>query len=186
MIHELLLALSGFPGAIFTWNKKTGLQASGERTSFCHLLVQRLLAGTGSAVDTVDCETLRRVVYTSPVLTARLEESRTPFTSPFARVNFNLTLHSLSSSHHLPLRLRLIASSLPQVSQDLPFLHPSESSVLNRICKLGTDYIRFKEFIEQHTEHVHQQVSGSRAAPCARPSGPSAVCVTEPPVRPTS
>lgn len=26
MIHELLLALSGFPGAIFTWNKKTGLQ----------------------------------------------------------------------------------------------------------------------------------------------------------------
>lgn len=69
MIHELLLALSGFPGAIFTWNKKTGLQ----------------------------------------------------------------------------------------VSQDLPFLHPSESSVLNRICKLGTDYIRFKEFIEQHTEHVHQQ-----------------------------
>lgn len=26
MIHELLLALSGYPGTIFTWNKRTGLQ----------------------------------------------------------------------------------------------------------------------------------------------------------------
>uniref|UniRef100_A0A8C7L1S7 Gamma-tubulin complex component n=1 Tax=Oncorhynchus kisutch TaxID=8019 RepID=A0A8C7L1S7_ONCKI len=69
MIHELLLALSGYPGTIFTWNKRTGLQ----------------------------------------------------------------------------------------VSQDLPFLHPSETSVLNRLCKLGSDYIRFTEFIEQHTGHVHQQ-----------------------------
>ncbi|MGH0161965.1 UNVERIFIED_CONTAM: hypothetical protein FKN15_041790 [Acipenser sinensis] len=69
MIHELLLALSGYPGTIFTCNKRTGLQ----------------------------------------------------------------------------------------VSQDLPFLHPSETSVLNRLCKLGTDYIRFTEFIEQHTGHVHQQ-----------------------------
>lgn len=47
---------------------------------------------------------------------------------------------------------------LMQVSQDLPFLHPSESSVLNRLCKMGTDYVRFTEFIEQHTGHVHQQV----------------------------
>lgn len=46
-----------------------------------------------------------------------------------------------------------------QVSQDLPFLHPSETSVLNRLSKLGSDYIRFTEFIEQHTGHVHQQVS---------------------------
>ncbi|XP_056269260.1 gamma-tubulin complex component 4 [Pseudoliparis swirei] len=69
MIHELLLALSGYPGTIFTWNKRTGLQ----------------------------------------------------------------------------------------VSQDLPFLHPSETSVLNRLSKLGTDYIRFTEFIEQHTGHVHPQ-----------------------------
>uniref|UniRef100_A0A673CKL4 Gamma-tubulin complex component n=1 Tax=Sphaeramia orbicularis TaxID=375764 RepID=A0A673CKL4_9TELE len=69
MIHELLLALSGYPGTIFPWNKRTGLQ----------------------------------------------------------------------------------------VSQDLPFLHPSETSVLNRLCKLGSDYIRFTEFIEQHTGHVHQQ-----------------------------
>ncbi|XP_010875986.2 gamma-tubulin complex component 4 [Esox lucius] len=69
MIHELLLALSGYPGTIFTWNKRTGLQ----------------------------------------------------------------------------------------VSQDLPFLHPSETGVLNRLCKLGSDYIRFTEFIEQHTGHVHQQ-----------------------------
>lgn len=26
MIHELLLALSGYPGSIFTWNKRSGLQ----------------------------------------------------------------------------------------------------------------------------------------------------------------
>lgn len=63
----------------------------------------------------------------------------------------------------------MLALSLLQVSQDLPFLHPSESSVLNRICKLGTDYIRFKEFIEQHTEHVHQQVSRSLVTPSASP-----------------
>uniref|UniRef100_A0A671LMQ0 Gamma-tubulin complex component n=1 Tax=Sinocyclocheilus anshuiensis TaxID=1608454 RepID=A0A671LMQ0_9TELE len=69
MIHELLLALSGYPGTIFTWNKRNGLQ----------------------------------------------------------------------------------------VSQDLPFLHPSETSVLNRLCKMGTDYVRFTEFTEQHTGHVHQQ-----------------------------
>ncbi|CAJ0947622.1 unnamed protein product [Ranitomeya imitator] len=69
MIHELLLALSGYPGSIFTWNKRTGLQ----------------------------------------------------------------------------------------VSQDLPFLHPGETNVLNRLCKLGTDYIRFTEFIEQYTGHVQQQ-----------------------------
>uniref|UniRef100_A0A8C7WXM0 Uncharacterized protein n=1 Tax=Oryzias sinensis TaxID=183150 RepID=A0A8C7WXM0_9TELE len=50
-------------------------------------------------------------------------------------------------------------ANLIQVSQELPFLHPSEASVLNRICKLGSDYIRFTEFIEQHTGHVHQQVS---------------------------
>uniref|UniRef100_A0A452ERL5 Gamma-tubulin complex component n=1 Tax=Capra hircus TaxID=9925 RepID=A0A452ERL5_CAPHI len=46
---------------------------------------------------------------------------------------------------------------LLQVSQDFPFLHPSETSVLNRLCRLGTDYIRFTEFIEQYTGHVQQQ-----------------------------
>lgn len=44
------------------------------------------------------------------------------------------------------------------MSQELPFLHPSETSVLNRLCRLGTDYIRFTEFVEQHTGHVQQQV----------------------------
>uniref|UniRef100_A0A8C5U6R1 Gamma-tubulin complex component n=1 Tax=Malurus cyaneus samueli TaxID=2593467 RepID=A0A8C5U6R1_9PASS len=44
-----------------------------------------------------------------------------------------------------------------QVSQELPFLHPSETSVLNRLCRLGTDYIRFAEFVEQYTGHVQQQ-----------------------------
>uniref|UniRef100_A0A8C2LFF0 Gamma-tubulin complex component n=1 Tax=Cricetulus griseus TaxID=10029 RepID=A0A8C2LFF0_CRIGR len=69
MIHELLLALSGYPGSIFTWNKWSGLQ----------------------------------------------------------------------------------------VSQDFPFRHPSETSILNRLCWLGTDYMRFTEFIEQNTGHVQQQ-----------------------------
>uniref|UniRef100_A0A8C6YNQ6 Gamma tubulin complex component protein N-terminal domain-containing protein n=1 Tax=Nothoprocta perdicaria TaxID=30464 RepID=A0A8C6YNQ6_NOTPE len=73
MIHELLLALSGYPGAAFTWSKRGGLQ----------------------------------------------------------------------------------------VSQELPFLHPSETSVLNRLCRLGTDYIRFAEFVEQYTGHVQQQVGPS-------------------------
>ncbi|XP_017712947.1 gamma-tubulin complex component 4 isoform X9 [Rhinopithecus roxellana] len=80
MIHELLLALSGYPGSIFTWNKRSGLQDWAK--------------------------------YTAP--------------------------------KHL-------------VSQDFPFLHPSETSVLNRLCRLGTDYIRFTEFIEQYTGHVQQQ-----------------------------
>lgn len=30
MIHELLLALSGYPGSIFTWNKRSGLQVPPE------------------------------------------------------------------------------------------------------------------------------------------------------------
>lgn len=28
MIHELLLPLSGYPGSIFTWNKRSGLQVT--------------------------------------------------------------------------------------------------------------------------------------------------------------
>uniref|UniRef100_A0A8D2MK33 Gamma-tubulin complex component n=1 Tax=Zonotrichia albicollis TaxID=44394 RepID=A0A8D2MK33_ZONAL len=31
------------------------------------------------------------------------------------------------------------------------------TSVLNRLCRLGTDYIRFAEFVEQYTGHVQQQ-----------------------------
>uniref|UniRef100_A0A8B9MNJ5 Gamma-tubulin complex component n=1 Tax=Accipiter nisus TaxID=211598 RepID=A0A8B9MNJ5_9AVES len=54
-------------------------------------------------------------------------------------------------------RPALTALSTPQVSQELPFLHPSETSVLNRLCRLGTDYIRFAEFVEQYTGHVQQQ-----------------------------
>ena len=46
------------------------------------------------------------------------------------------------------------------MSQDFPFLHPSETSVLNRLCRLGTDYIPFTEFIERYTGHVQQQVGG--------------------------
>lgn len=34
MIHELLLALSGYPGTIFTWNKRTGLQVKQKQVYF--------------------------------------------------------------------------------------------------------------------------------------------------------
>uniref|UniRef100_A0A2K6BTD2 Tubulin gamma complex component 4 n=1 Tax=Macaca nemestrina TaxID=9545 RepID=A0A2K6BTD2_MACNE len=57
-----------------------------------------------------------------------------------------------------PVYFHLNKRSGLQVSQDFPFLHPSETSVLNRLCRLGTDYIRFTEFIEQYTGHVQQQV----------------------------
>uniref|UniRef100_UPI00358F5972 gamma-tubulin complex component 4 n=1 Tax=Myxine glutinosa TaxID=7769 RepID=UPI00358F5972 len=66
MIHELLLALSGFPGAVFVWKRTTGLQ----------------------------------------------------------------------------------------VVQDFPFVHPSEVDLLNRICRLGTYYIQFSEFIRQNTSQA--------------------------------
>lgn len=59
-------------------------------------------------------------------------------------------------SHFVSLLLH--RSLVPQVSQELPFLHPSETNVLNRLCRLGTDYIRFSEFVEQYTGHVQQQV----------------------------
>ena len=34
----------------------------------------------------------------------------------------------------------------------LPFIHPSEINLLNRICRLGTYYLQLKEFISQQTE----------------------------------
>ncbi|XP_015265883.1 PREDICTED: gamma-tubulin complex component 4 [Gekko japonicus] len=40
------------------------------------------------------------------------------------------------------------------VCPELPFLHPSESGLLARVCRLGTFYIRFSEFVEQFAEHV--------------------------------
>ena len=35
---------------------------------------------------------------------------------------------------------------------NLPFIHPSEISLLNRICRLGTYYLQLREFISQQTE----------------------------------
>ncbi|XP_073907091.1 gamma-tubulin complex component 4-like [Castor canadensis] len=54
-------------------------------------------------------------------------------------------------------QLFLLLSLFLQVSQDFPFLHPSETCVLNRLCRLGTDHMRFTEFIDQYTGHVQQQ-----------------------------
>ena len=36
-----------------------------------------------------------------------------------------------------------------QVTPDLPFIHPSEVSLLNRICQLGTYYLQLKGFISE-------------------------------------
>jgi gamma-tubulin complex component 4 len=42
-------------------------------------------------------------------------------------------------------------SGLFEVIQDLPFVHPSEVSLLNRICSLGTYYMQLRDFISQQT-----------------------------------
>ena len=39
-----------------------------------------------------------------------------------------------------------------QVVPNLPFIHPSEISLLNRICRLGTYYLQLRQFISQQTE----------------------------------
>ena len=41
---------------------------------------------------------------------------------------------------------------LCQVVPNLPFIHPSEISLLNRICRLGTYYLQLREFISQQIE----------------------------------
>ncbi|KAJ6662775.1 hypothetical protein lerEdw1_010979 [Lerista edwardsae] len=58
-----------------------------------------------------------------------------------------------------------------QVCQDPPFLHPSEASLLGRICRLGSFYLRFSEFIEQFAEHV-QPLPPPPPAPQPPPSAP--------------
>lgn len=52
MIHELLLALSGYPGSIFTWNKRSGLQV--RRASQAGTLFEPLQRG-GTREKPTDC-----------------------------------------------------------------------------------------------------------------------------------
>uniref|UniRef100_A0A8C0ZN24 Secreted protein n=1 Tax=Castor canadensis TaxID=51338 RepID=A0A8C0ZN24_CASCN len=83
-------------------------------------------------------------------------------------VEAKTVVSSFTNPKHL---LFLLLSLFLQVSQDFPFLHPSETCVLNRLCRLGTDHMRFTEFIDQYTGHVQQQVGpglemcASRALP---------------------
>uniref|UniRef100_A0A8C4KKB9 Gamma-tubulin complex component n=1 Tax=Dromaius novaehollandiae TaxID=8790 RepID=A0A8C4KKB9_DRONO len=63
----------------------------------------------------------------------------------------------VNDKKQMPSQIHLWSDNGGFVSQELPFLHPSETSVLNRLCRLGTDYIRFAEFVEQYTGHVQQQ-----------------------------
>lgn len=53
MIHELLLALSGYPGSIFTWNKRSGLQV---RSSPCAGTRERRMGGPAPVPGGGVCE----------------------------------------------------------------------------------------------------------------------------------
>lgn len=37
-----------------------------------------------------------------------------------------------------------------QVIGDLPFIHVSETELLNRLCQLATHYIKFQKFLRLH------------------------------------
>ena len=37
-----------------------------------------------------------------------------------------------------------------EVKNNLPFMHPSESELLNKICKLGSYYRKFQKFIDRY------------------------------------
>jgi len=38
-----------------------------------------------------------------------------------------------------------------QVVGDLPFIHVSETELLNRLCQLATHYIKFEKFLRLHS-----------------------------------
>ena len=50
---------------------------------------------------------------------------------------------------------------LLQVSSDLPFICPSEVDLLNRLCKLGTYYKDFNDFIQKHGGTLSMKNSGN-------------------------
>jgi hypothetical protein len=47
-----------------------------------------------------------------------------------------------------------------QVVSDLPFLHPSETEILNHLCKLGSYYQRFEAFIKRYSILLPQKATG--------------------------
>ncbi|CAB4036489.1 gamma-tubulin complex component 4-like [Paramuricea clavata] len=47
-----------------------------------------------------------------------------------------------------------------QVVSDLPFLHPSETEILNHLCKLGSYYQRFEAFIKSYSILLPQKATG--------------------------
>lgn len=48
-----------------------------------------------------------------------------------------------------------------QVSSDLPFICPSEVDLLNRLCKLGTYYKDFNDFIQKYGGTLSIKNSGN-------------------------
>ncbi|XP_022106638.1 gamma-tubulin complex component 4-like [Acanthaster planci] len=52
-----------------------------------------------------------------------------------------------------------------KVVPDIPFLHRSEVSILNRLCILGTHYRRFREFIKEYSGSPSSSLDPSRDAP---------------------
>ena len=54
----------------------------------------------------------------------------------------------------------LMMSFLFQVLSDVPFICPSEVDQLNKLCKLGTYYRDFNNFIRQNGGHLSLQHNG--------------------------
>jgi len=44
-----------------------------------------------------------------------------------------------------------------KVVGDLPFIHVSETELLNRLCQLATHYVKFEKFLQLHS---HTPLSG--------------------------
>jgi len=38
-----------------------------------------------------------------------------------------------------------------EVVGDLPFIHVSETELLNRLCRLATHYLKFQKFLQLHS-----------------------------------
>ncbi|KAK7475136.1 hypothetical protein BaRGS_00033628 [Batillaria attramentaria] len=51
-----------------------------------------------------------------------------------------------------------------QVAPDLPFIHPSEVKILNDLCRLGTSYKSFQQFIQDHGTGPSIRRSGTNSS----------------------
>ena len=61
-----------------------------------------------------------------------------------------------------------------QVVPGLPFIHPSEVSLLNRICRLGTHYLELWNFISEQSSASLSILGSTAAAAATAASGTTA------------